>query len=232
MITFCPPQPKGWISMPLNLSTFWQIVWCRVGLCLLRRFHPASGLLCTLAVLGLAALTPQAAGESRCDAVRVQVLGSGGPELDDGRFSSAYLVWHRDQARFLLDAGSGSSIAFGAAGAKLADLEAILLSHLHTDHAGDIPGLVKGSFFSVRRDDLIVAGPGGNSRIPSTTTFFDRLIGPDGAFSYLSSYLEAGAEAYTLKPVSMPSDKGGNLGSADWLARSLPVPHGPIPAVA
>ena len=62
----------------------------------------------------------QSATQLACHNVAVQVLGSGGPELDDGRASSAYVVWVDDKARVLVDAGSGSSIQFGAAGASFA----------------------------------------------------------------------------------------------------------------
>ena len=34
-----------------------------------------------------------------CHNVSVQILGSGGPELDDGRTSSAYVVWVNGSAR-------------------------------------------------------------------------------------------------------------------------------------
>ena len=39
------------------------------------------------------------------EGVAVQVLGSGGPELQDKRASSSYLVWQDGQARVLVDAG-------------------------------------------------------------------------------------------------------------------------------
>lgn len=176
--------------------------------------------------------TRAAAGDIRCANTQLQVLGSGGPELDDGRRSSAYLLWLDGRARVLLDAGSGSSVAFGAAGADFADLEAILLSHLHTDHAGDVPAFIKGSFFTGRDRDLIIAGPAGNQRMPATATFVDRLMGPDGAFRYLNGYLQAGRERYTLKPQTMSADARGRLDGPAWRARSLPVTHGPIPAIA
>lgn len=171
-------------------------------------------------------------GDTRCQNTNLQVLGSGGPELNDGRGSSAYLLWLEDRARVLFDAGSGSSVAFGASGADFADLEAILLSHLHTDHAGDLHAFVKGSFFSRRHTDLIVAGPKGNERMPATTVFLNRLIGPDGAFRYLQSYLQHGSESYTLRPITMPAHERGELDASAWQARSLPVTHGPIPAIA
>jgi hypothetical protein len=50
--------------------------------------------------------------------VSVQVLGSGGPELQDKRASSSYLVWQDGQARVLVDAGGGSALRFGESGAQ------------------------------------------------------------------------------------------------------------------
>ena len=49
-----------------------------------------------------------------CEGVSLQVLGSGGPELDDGRASASYLLWKDEKANVLVDAGSGSSVQFGA----------------------------------------------------------------------------------------------------------------------
>jgi hypothetical protein len=37
----------------------------------------------------------------------VQVLGSGGPELQDKRASSRYLMWENGPARAIVDAGGG-----------------------------------------------------------------------------------------------------------------------------
>ncbi len=183
------------------------------------------------AMMLVAGAAPEVTAQN-CASTRLQVLGSGGPELDDGRASSAYLLWQGGKARLLLDAGSGSSVAFGATGARFADLDAILLTHLHTDHAADLPAFIKGSFFTPRDRDLVVAGPAANERMPATTTFLDRLLGPEGAFPYLSTYLDAGREAYTVRPRDMPARSGGRLCGKGWCAESLPVAHGPIAAVA
>ncbi|WP_231611893.1 MULTISPECIES: MBL fold metallo-hydrolase [unclassified Pseudoalteromonas] len=87
-------------------------------------------------------------GAQQCSDVSLQILGSGGPELNDGRASTSYLIWHENKARVLVDVGSGASIGFDKAGAKFSDVDAILLSHLHTDHAGDLPSFIKGSYFT------------------------------------------------------------------------------------
>lgn len=116
--------------------------------------------------------------------------------------------------------------------ARFADLDAILLSHLHTGHSGDIPAFIKGSFLTDRNTNLVIAGPAGNDRMPGTSTFMKKLIGPEGAFRYLSSYLEDDTEAYTLNPLDMPTRSVGHLSGEGWHASSLPVRHGPIRAVS
>jgi len=126
---------------------------------------------------------------------------------------------------------SSRSVAFGEAGADFADLDAILLTHLHTDHAADLPAFIKGSFFTARDRDLLLAGPSGNDRMPATTSFAQALFGADGAFRYLGSYLD-GEEAYRLVPRNMPAAGAGKMRGEGWHASSLPVRHGPIPALA
>ena len=73
---------------------------------------------------------------------RLQVLGSGGPELQDQRASASYLVWIENKPTVLVDMGGGSALRFGQAGANLADLQVILFTHLHVDHVVDFAALV------------------------------------------------------------------------------------------
>ncbi len=70
------------------------------------------------------------------------VLGSGGPGAA-GRAASSYLVFVDGDARILVDAGPGSFARLGEAKASLSDTDIVLLTHLHIDHAGEIPGLFK-----------------------------------------------------------------------------------------
>ena len=85
--------------------------------------------------------------------VSLQILGSGGPELNDQRASTSYLVWLDGKASILIDTGSGSSLNFERSGAKIDDLRAILFTHFHVDHSADFPAYVKGSFFSSRKEN-------------------------------------------------------------------------------
>jgi ribonuclease BN (tRNA processing enzyme) len=42
------------------------------------------------------------------------------------------------------------SCGFGEAGASLADLDAVLITHLHTDHVADLVALLKSGYFTDR----------------------------------------------------------------------------------
>ena len=119
----------------------------------------------------IAILAIQAVAVSACDKAGtwLQVLGSGGPELDGERASSAYLVWQDGKARVLVDMGAGSLLRFEQSGADLNDIEVILMSHFHVDHSNDLPALIKASFFSGRHKDLPVYGPTGNHLMPSAS---------------------------------------------------------------
>jgi len=168
--------------------------------------------------------------------VQLQVLGSGGPELDDGRASSSYLIRVDGKAIVLVDAGGGSSSNFEKSGARVEDLQAVLFTHFHVDHSGDFAAYVKASFFGPRIVDLPVFGPGGNDRMPSTTEFLAKLLGKDGAYRYLSSYVETDqASDFVLVPhdVALDSTQVQTFNISDTLSVSaIPVHHGPIAAVA
>lgn len=176
-----------------------------------------------------------AAVDCRAPGIQLQVLGSGGPELDDARASSGYLVWQDGRARVLVDMGPGSLLNFERSGARVADIELILLSHLHVDHSADLPALVKGAFFSERHADLPIYGPTGNRLMPATAGFLRALFADsEGAYRYLGSYLN-GSDDYRLLPIDVPAQHGAGVAAfeqADLKFSAVPVHHGPIPALA
>lgn len=174
--------------------------------------------------------------KSNCgqEGIWLQVLGSGGPELDDGRASSGYVIWQDGKSRILVDLGAGSALNFEKSGASVNDLDIILLSHLHVDHSNDIPALIKASFFSDRRHDLPLYGPTGNELMPSATMFVQALFGPAGAYQYLNSYLD-GSDSYKLVAHDVIADgKTADvvLTNSKYKITAVPVHHGPIPALA
>ena len=122
------------------------------------------------------------------------VLGSGGPGAT-GRAGSSYLVLVDGTPRILVDAGPGSFARLGESKLSLAKVDVVLLTHLHVDHAGDLPGLFKARAVSSRGPiHFRIFGPGGaiakgdDAEFPATSRFVDLLFGPHGAFSYLRDF--------------------------------------------
>jgi ribonuclease BN (tRNA processing enzyme) len=173
--------------------------------------------------------------------VSLQVLGSGGPELDDGRASTSYLIWHNNRARVLVDAGPGSSVNFGRSTAQFADLDVILLSHLHVDHSSDLPAYIKGAYFSNRQRILPVYGPDKNTLMPSTTEFVERLFGAKGVYPYLSDNLSVPEDVanktdkFTLHAQDIPLTHDNvvlHRLSPNLSVSAMAVHHGPVAALA
>ena len=168
--------------------------------------------------------------------VWVQILGSGGAELDDGNSPSSYLVWLDNKARLLVDTAPGSSVRFDNSGAKFNDLDAIVFTHLHADHAGDFPAFVDGSLVAGRERPLPVLGPDGDDPYPDTKKFIKRLIGPDGAFPYLADFLTyKSSGGYKIDVRNVPSTgrrRWSRFGTDNIRLTSMPVHHGGVPAVA
>lgn len=166
----------------------------------------------------------------------LQVLGSGGPEVQDKRASSSYLLWLDGKARVLIDAGGGSALRFGQSGAQMSTLDAVVFSHFHIDHSGDFPALVKSSFFEDRTAPLPVFGPEGNRLLPSTSDFLDRLFSDAGVWPYLSHFLPGERHfSYELQPhnVDFKSDDVIDVFANDRFKLSaIRVHHGPLPALA
>jgi ribonuclease BN (tRNA processing enzyme) len=126
--------------------------------------------------------------------LEILVLGSGGPGAA-GRAASSYLIFIDGDARILVDAGPGSFARLGEARASLADADIVLLTHLHVDHAGEIPGLFKARAVSGSGPIVFnVWGPTGSpgkgedAYFPGTREFLRLLFGSKGAFAYLNDF--------------------------------------------
>jgi ribonuclease BN (tRNA processing enzyme) len=145
-------------------------------------------------------------------AVQLLVLGSGGPGAE-GRASSSYIVYLEGTPRILVDAGPGSFARLGEAHVDLASLDVVLLTHLHIDHAGELPGIIKARAVSSGHPvHFDVFGPGGHPArgdipsFPSTRRFMDLLFGTDGAFAYLKSF----SAPVTFTVTDLPRSSGAD----------------------
>ncbi len=170
----------------------------------------------------------QAPSPAAAPALELVVLGSGGPGAT-GRAGSAHLVLVDGVPRILVDAGPGSFTRLGEARLSLAKVDVVLLTHLHVDHAGELPGLFKARAvagagpisFNVFGPEGH-AGSGGDASFPSTSKLVDLLFGRQGAFGYLRDFsapmtiraTDIGAVPATEPQPKTIYDEGGVLISA------------------
>ncbi len=168
------------------------------------------------------------------EGVWVQILGAGGPELDDGGAGPGYLLWLDNHARLLLDAGPGASARFDQAGAALADVQAIALTQLSPHHTTDLPAFFDGVLRQGRSGRLPVLGPQGWDGALGLTTFLERLVGADGVYPQLAGLLKIRPRS-GLQILAVPT-----LGRRRWAGftsehlrlAATPVHHGGAPALA
>jgi ribonuclease BN (tRNA processing enzyme) len=193
--------------------------------------------LLTLAfLLSLYETLPLSAQSCGATGLAVQVLGSGGPESQDKRASTSYLIWQNGKARVILDAGGGSALRFGESAAQMSQVDVFLFSHFHVDHSSDFPALIFSSWFEDRNRPLPIYGPAGNNFMPSTTEFVHDLFSdPHGAYRYLSDLVDADAQgSYKLQPHNVAATSTPILAfrNADMAAYTVRVIHGAVPALA
>jgi ribonuclease BN (tRNA processing enzyme) len=99
------------------------------------------------------------AEKDRFVSVRVIFLGAGDAFNARGRCHAAYLV-EASSTRFLIDCGPTTLLALKRQGLTSADVDTILVSHLHGDHFGGIPFLLLECLFETpRKGPLTVVGP-------------------------------------------------------------------------
>ncbi len=186
---------------------------------------------------GLVGLVAEAPAQGACSSepLAVQVLGSGGPHAGGPRASAGYLVWRAGRAVVMVDAGGGTFLRFGEAGARLQDLSLLAISHLHPDHVSDLPALLWLSD-QARQQPLAIAGPSGGGAFPPFDGFLARLFEREsGAFPVLAGTLGQPGRGVRLAPVVV--DAGAATATQVWadtglVITAIGVPHGDVPSIA
>lgn len=101
--------------------------------------------------------------------MRVTLLGTGCPQVDPRRMGPANLV-RGPAASLLIDCGSGVTQRLVQAGHRGAGLDAVLLTHLHSDHLVDLYQLIVSAWHQGRERPQRIFGP------PGTRRFVDGLM--------------------------------------------------------
>jgi len=101
--------------------------------------------------------------------MEITLLGTGCPSVSTERYGPAQVVRHGDRS-LLVDCGSGVTQRLLGAGLPSRDLDAVLLTHLHSDHIVDLFQLVISSWHQGRDRPQRVYGP------PGTRAYVEGLM--------------------------------------------------------
>jgi ribonuclease Z len=96
--------------------------------------------------------------------IKVILLGTGNPRPSIDRFGPSTLI-EAGKVRLLVDAGRGASMRLFQIGGNelLAGIDAVLLTHLHSDHVVGFPDLWLTGWIFGRQRPLAVYGPAGTA---------------------------------------------------------------------
>ena len=110
------------------------------------------------------------------DEMFIVALGTGMPTpITSGQKSSAWYVELGNGDIFLFDVGTGSVENLFALRPDMHRVDRVFLSHLHTDHIGDVGALWVGGWLSGRYTPLHIHGPSGSEPRLGTAAFVEGL---------------------------------------------------------
>ena len=95
------------------------------------------------------------------DEIRLFACGTGMPAARRDQAATCWLVETGNGDKFLFDVGTGSMVNVAALMIPYDFLDKVFLTHLHTDHWGDLTTLWAGGWTSGRTGSLKVWGPSG-----------------------------------------------------------------------
>ncbi len=108
--------------------------------------------------------------------IRVTACGTGLPAARRSQAATCFLIETGNGDKFLFDIGTGSMANIAAMMIPYQYLDKVFLSHLHTDHMGDILGLWAGGWTAGRPNALKVWGPSGATPEMGTAYAMDHFL--------------------------------------------------------
>ena len=114
--------------------------------------------------------------ELKKDEIRIICCGSGMPAARHAQAATCFLMECGNGDKFLFDLGTGSMANVAALMIPYQYLDKVFLSHLHTDHFGDIDALWAGGWTAGRPNALRVWGPSGETPEMGTKYAMDHFL--------------------------------------------------------
>ena len=108
--------------------------------------------------------------------IRIVAAGTGMPAARRSQAATCFLVETGNGDKFIFDIGSGSMANLASLMIPYQYLDKVFLTHLHTDHMGDIDSLWAGGWTAGRPNPLRVWGPSGAREDMGTKYAMDNFL--------------------------------------------------------
>ena len=153
--------------------------------------------------------------------MQLTLLGTGCPSVDHKRFGPSNLVSTKN-TKILVDCGSGITQRLHELEVSSADIDALLFTHLHSDHAVDLYQLIISSWHSYRTKPWKIYGPKG------TKKFVKKIMEAwaDERKLRISYEARASAKAFDIQVTEFKSI--GNIKIKDLSIKYFEVDHKPV----
>ena len=161
------------------------------------------------------------------DALQVFLCGTGSPLPDPNSAAACTLVLAGGKA-YVVDVGPGSQEVAQLAGMPTAALEAVLLTHFHSDHIGELGEWAMQSWVAGRTTPLLVYGPQG---VDDVVAGFKRAYRLDDGYRIAhhgEENLPRAATQWIPRTVKSARAPGARvLADGDLVVRAFAVDHEP-----
>lgn len=149
------------------------------------------------------------------------LLGTGCPSVDYKRCGSSNLVSTR-HTKLLIDCGSGVTQRLNQAKVSSANIDALILTHLHSDHVVDLYQLIISSWHSYRIKPWKIYGPKG------TKKFVKKIMDAwsDERKQRISYEARSSVKAFDIKIAEF--NKFGSISFEDIKVKYFEVDHKPV----
>lgn len=165
------------------------------------------------------------------DGLHVYVCGAGSPLGDPTREGPCLAVLAGDKA-FVFDVGSGTPRNLGLMGFPLARLEAIYLTHLHSDHVDSLGELLMQAWIIGGRDaPLSVYGPEGVQEVVEGFNAAYRIDGTYRTAHHGVDIADPAGRGGAPAAIELPQDPNGSvvvLDEGDLKITAIRVDHSPV----
>ena len=154
--------------------------------------------------------------------MKLTLLGTGCPSVDFKRCGSSNLISTKS-TKILVDCGSGVTQRLNQSKNSSADIDALLLTHLHTDHVIDLYQLIISSWHSDRTSQWKIYGPKG------TKIFVDKIFLAWKSERKLRISYEKRKSSKALNYKVYEFKKEGFININDIKIKYFEVDHKPVP---